>query len=97
MVNLKLLTTLNAMNVAIYCDLLAQYLEVVKKMNESNNAMLIMAGKTVAINPLITIKSMTVAQIMKISNDFGFTPASQSRILGTMKAVNEEENDYDNL
>ena len=94
MVNMKLLTTLNVMTLSIYADLVAQYIRINEDIELMKGNVIVMNGRNAQLNPLIVAKNMTIAQIMKLSTEFGFTQAAQSRIMGVMKSVNEEENDY---
>ena len=93
MVNLRLLTTLNVMALAIYADLIAQYMKINSELDDTY----LLKGKSVQLHPLLIAKNMVISQIMKLSTEFGFTPAAQSRIMGNLKATDEEQDQYNEL
>lgn len=73
----KMIGRVDAVALAMYCQALEDYTTSSKQLQESS-LVLVENGKT-SVNPLVKIKEKAWDQLLRLSKEFGLTPASRAK------------------
>lgn len=90
----KLLTEVDTAALAAYCQAYSDYQNAIREIEENGAVMTFYSekgGEYQQQSPWVTIKNKAMEQMHKFAKEFGFTPASRSRV--TLQEVKTDKKD----